>query len=61
METLGVKVPPEVKRATEAEAERAGMNVSEWLRYQLRKLTETEPRSLDEMEGEHHRDPVETA
>lgn len=61
METLGAKVPPEVKRATEAEAARVGMNVSEWLRYQLRKLTDTEPRSLDEVEGRDHRDPVETA
>lgn len=49
METLGAKVPPEVKRATKAEAERAGMNVSEYLRYQLRKLTRTQPRGLDEM------------
>jgi antitoxin component of RelBE/YafQ-DinJ toxin-antitoxin module len=52
METVGAQVPPEVKRATEAEAKRVGMTVSEWLRYQLRDLTDNEPRTLDEMEGD---------
>lgn len=51
-EFVGAKVPSEVKRATQAEADRAGMTVSEWLRYQLRKLTDKEPRTLDELKGE---------
>lgn len=51
MEVICTKVPPEVKRATEAEAKRAGMSVSEYLRTQLRKLTDTEPRALDELDA----------
>jgi len=50
METVGTKVPPDVKRATKAEAKRAGMSVSEYLRYQLRKLTDTEPTPLGELD-----------
>jgi antitoxin component of RelBE/YafQ-DinJ toxin-antitoxin module len=50
-EAISTRVPADVKRAAEAEAKRAGMNISTWLRYQLRKLTDTEPRALSEMEG----------
>jgi len=51
MELIGAKVPPEVKQATKAEAERVGMSMSEYIRYQLRKLTDTEPTPLNELEG----------
>jgi antitoxin component of RelBE/YafQ-DinJ toxin-antitoxin module len=50
MDTIGAKVPSDVKRAAQAEARRAGMTTSEWLRYQLRRLTDTEPRTLDELD-----------
>jgi len=49
-EAISTRVPAEVKRAAEAEAKRAGMSVSEWLRFELRKRTDTEPVALTEME-----------
>jgi antitoxin component of RelBE/YafQ-DinJ toxin-antitoxin module len=53
MSTVSAHVPDHVREAAEKEADRAGMSLSEWLRFQLRKVTDTEPPSLDEMsEGE---------
>jgi len=59
-ETINTRVPAEVKRAAEAEAMKAGMTVSEWLRYQIRKLTDTEPRALSEMDrsGDKEKTPA---
>jgi len=57
--TVGAKVSPEVKRAAHAEAKKAGMTFSAWLRWQLRELTDKQPRPLDEIREESDPDPVE--
>jgi len=50
-EAISTRVPSDVKRAAEAEAMKHGMSVSEWLRFQLRKLTDNEPTPLSEMDN----------
>jgi len=50
MSVISSHVPDHVKEAAEAEARRHGMSLSEWLRCQLRKLTDTEPKAIDELD-----------
>jgi len=49
MRTLSTQVPEHLRKRVEAEASRHGMSTAEWLRFQLRKLTDTEPRALDDL------------
>jgi hypothetical protein len=51
MRTLSTQVPEHLRKRVEAEASRHGMSTAEWLRFQLRKLTDTEPRALDELDA----------
>ena len=60
MKTLGTKVPPHLAKAAEAEASKHGMNISQWLRWQLRRLTDNEPEPLNEI-GDDHQDELTAA